>query len=205
MSFRQEKKIDIVYGSLNKIFSFLSCNGFIKSYPDRKVFSCYFDTINFAMFGQSEEGVIPRKKIRIRWYNNLNQTKFYLEKKITLPDQRFKNSFQINSENFKNFKKNGYFDKQYGICHPKILITYNRAYFYNSVFRVTLDTNITYIKYGPILENVSIIDKKPVMEVKYDTQVKQSLYNNIFFFKESRFSKYSRGVNLLKDYLKSKF
>ena len=199
MSFRQEKKLDITYSSLNKIYSYLSKNRFIKKYPDRKVYSCYFDTINFAMHNQSEEGVVPRKKIRIRWYNDINKTKFYLEKKITLFDQRFKNSEEISYKNFINLKKTGYFDKKYGSCNPKIIISYNRTYFQNSVFRVTIDTNIKYHFFNLILSNKFILDKKPIMEVKYNAKIKHNLYERLFFFKEIRFSKYSRGINFLKD------
>lgn len=198
MSFRQEKKLDITYSSLNKIYLFLSKNKFFKKYPDRKVNSCYFDTINFAMHAQSEEGVVPRKKIRIRWYNDINNTKFYLEKKVTLFDRRFKNSEEISYKKFINFRKIGYFDKKYGFCNPKMMISYNRAYYQNSFFRVTIDTNITYKTLNCISLNKFILDKKPIMEVKYNTE-KQNAYDSYFFFKEIRFSKYSRGINFLKN------
>ena len=49
------------------------------AYPQRKVFSIYFDTIDYKDFIDSEEGTVPRKKIRLRYYNsfyrNLNDDK----------------------------------------------------------------------------------------------------------------------------------
>ena len=36
------------------------------AYPQRRVFSIYFDTIDYKDFIDSEEGTVPRKKIRIR-------------------------------------------------------------------------------------------------------------------------------------------
>lgn len=201
MNFRQEKKIDIVYPSLGKLFSYLSNNGFKKSYRDRKVNSYYFDTINLSMHKQSEEGTIPRKKIRIRWYDEISKSKFFLEKKISLSDKRFKSSSEIKLSDFKNFKKKGIFDNQHGLCYPKILVSYNRSYFQNSLFRVTVDTDILYKKFNLISDNRVIIDKKPVMEIKYNSDVSQSCYEKIFFFKEIRFSKYSRGINYLINYL----
>ena len=41
------------------------------AYHQRKIFSIYFDTIDYKDFKDSEEGTVPRKKIRLRYYNSL--------------------------------------------------------------------------------------------------------------------------------------
>ena len=39
-------------------------------YPKRVINSCYFDSHDLRCFYDSDEGVLPRKKIRLRWYEN---------------------------------------------------------------------------------------------------------------------------------------
>ena len=72
MTFRKEKKIKLSYYELNKIKAYLLDNGMSSLYPKRKINSQYFDTKNLKMFQDSEEGVLPRKKIRVRWYFKKN-------------------------------------------------------------------------------------------------------------------------------------
>ena len=50
-----------------------------KIYNKRFINSLYYDTKQRDMFYHSEEGVLPRKKIRIRWYNS--EMNFKIEKK----------------------------------------------------------------------------------------------------------------------------
>ena len=53
------------------IDTFFNQNSLYKIYAQRKIFSVYFDTDNFKDFYTSEEGTVPRKKIRFRTYNSL--------------------------------------------------------------------------------------------------------------------------------------
>lgn len=55
-------------------------NGMKLLHKPRKVLSVYFDNVGTKMFSDSEEGLLPRKKVRIRWYDN--NKKFTLEKKF---------------------------------------------------------------------------------------------------------------------------
>ena len=45
-------------------------HGMKRLYKGRLVNSLYYDTELLEMFYHSEEGVTPRKKIRIRWYDS---------------------------------------------------------------------------------------------------------------------------------------
>ena len=40
-----------------------------KLFPSRIINSIYFDTVSLNFFHDSEEGISPRKKVRIRYYN----------------------------------------------------------------------------------------------------------------------------------------
>ncbi len=44
---------------------------FINAYPTRSVNSLYFDDVNYQSVRDNLSGVPERKKIRLRWYNNL--------------------------------------------------------------------------------------------------------------------------------------
>ena len=67
--------------------------GMLELHPLRKVNSCYFDNEMMTLFLDSEEGVLPRKKVRIRWYNNL--LNFKKETKISSIEGRYKYSENV--------------------------------------------------------------------------------------------------------------
>ena len=79
MSFRNEKKYRLSYGDLYELKSQLISVGMKKLYPDRQINSEYLDTKELKMFSDSEEGILPRKKIRIRWYK-INLFKIWRQK-----------------------------------------------------------------------------------------------------------------------------
>ena len=64
----------------------------LNEHSDRIVSSTYFDNDKLSMFHHSEEGIVPRKKLRLRSYskNAHETTDTLLEKKITSPEGRFK-------------------------------------------------------------------------------------------------------------------
>ena len=84
MSFRFEEKIIFHISDYLKIkFFFLSSGGF-RLYPKRKISSLYFDNFDNSMYLDSEEGSLPRKKIRIRSYpNNVEISNWFFETKIS--------------------------------------------------------------------------------------------------------------------------
>ena len=90
MSFRKEKKIRLTNSDLSKSLNSLFDLGMSPLYPSRLINSCYFDTQNMDIFSDSEEGVLPRSKIRVRWYGET--LKFNKEIKISSIEGRFKTS-----------------------------------------------------------------------------------------------------------------
>ena len=145
------------------------------------------------MYHDSVEGVIPRKKIRLRSYNKKKH--YLIEKKISSPDGRFKLS--KNFYNQYNLFKKGIIDNQYGICKPKVVVNYERNYFSFKNFRITLDKNIHYTKYNINLNsNIKIKDHEYVAEVK-GINLNQDFLDQYFPFISSRFSKYCRGIDLI--------
>ena len=150
------------------------------------------------MYNDSIEGIVPRKKIRIRSYNNENFFNNWhkIEYKFSSAEGRFKISKNLINANY--LLKFGIHDNFYGLCKPKLAISYLRSYYYVSGFRVTIDKNIKYMKYLGKVSNISFSDSEIIVEIK-NTNIKNSenLYEN-FPFLRKRFSKYCRGVESLK-------
>ena len=69
--------------------------GYKKLYDDRIVNSLYFENISNSMFHDSEEGVVPRKKIRVRNYPQSKIEEYFLENKISSLEGRFKKKKSI--------------------------------------------------------------------------------------------------------------
>lgn len=67
--FRQEEKFFLNNKNLSYILNYFKA---YPTHPIRKVNSIYFDTTNLETFNDGEEGVVPRKKFRFRWYGNSN-------------------------------------------------------------------------------------------------------------------------------------
>ena len=145
MSFRRELKLKIDQKNLRLFRDWLNQNNFIPLHKKRLVHSIYFDNLNMHMFFHSIEGLVPRKKIRIRNYDteNYDQSKNFLEKKISSVENRFKIS-KSTSDTI-NLLKFGIFDKDYGICKPVVRVSYLREYFKYSNLRVTIDLSLIHI------------------------------------------------------------
>ena len=70
MSYRKEIKLKIKNSKILEFKNFLIKKNFYREYPERFVKSVYFDNKKFDMFKDSLEGLVPRKKIRLRSYNS---------------------------------------------------------------------------------------------------------------------------------------
>lgn len=176
------------------------------AYPQRKVFSIYFDTIDFKDFIDSEEGTVPRKKIRLRYYNSfyrdLNENKKIkgsLELKKTLDIYREKKSIKIfdtlkNSivvcENFLN-------QKRYPVC----AITYKRNYYKSfSGIRITVDKNIQYYKINNDRQLIlNSFENNNIIEMKIEDIDKNYSFETDFLSAyRVRFSKYCEAIKKIK-------
>ena len=158
----------------------------------RKISSIYFDNTELNMFVDSEEGSIPRKKIRIRNYPLSFKNRYNLEIKISSIEGRFKDAQEINLEIKNKYTKYGIFDDQYGLTFPACIVNYYREYFYKDEIRVTHDSSIEYYHYN---KSFSFKDRE-VIEIKTSHNFNRNLIDKFFPFSKHRFSKYCE------DYLK---
>ena len=191
MSFRIEEKILVNENDNFLVKKFLKLNSAKKLYNSRVVKSLYFDNSSFDMFQNSEEGIVPRKKIRIRSYPKFNN-KFFLEIKISSVEGRFKKSNEISETQCLELIKNGIFDKQYGHCKPKIYVKYLREYYIMKNTRITYDKDIEYLNVQQRIlgkENSRVLELKPNKDKNTD-----ELFLD-FPFSRIRYSKYCFGIN----------
>ena len=197
MSYRIEKKY-IINPNKSEIFiNDLIRAGANKIYKKRIIFSTYYDNDYLTSYSNSEEGIVPRKKIRIRSYDiDKHSEVSKLEFKISSEINRFKETKKFkNKSEFIKISKKGYLDKFYGYCKPKINVTYEREYFLLNQTRVTLDKNITY-------SNMNLVKSKfsePLSVVEFKSNINDEMNINNYFLSNSisRFSKYCRAVNAI--------
>jgi SPX domain protein involved in polyphosphate accumulation len=194
MTFRIEQKLNIHKTNLFYLKKWLLSNNSKILHPSRIISSIYYDNNNFDMYHQSIEGVLPRKKIRIRYYPNESKKTFHIEKKISSVEGRYKEKMLTNID-LQNIK-GAILDKDYGICNPKILVTYKRDYHYLKNTRITIDTDIHFYK---------IFFNKIMKTAKKSNKIAFELKNNInypndqlvkdFPFEIIRLSKYCEAVS----------
>ena len=190
MSFRKEFKFRVTNSDLISIKKRLLSDRMSVLYPSRRVNSIYFDTKNLKMFTDSEEGTLPRKKIRLRWYNDDENKSF--EEKISALEGRFKKTKNFNFL-VKKLDRLSFLDPDYGTIIPSLKITYNRKYYSYKNLRITFDQEIEYQRVRGIV-HLSKKDKECVIEIKAPHNVSTDYVSSILLNPTERFSKYARGI-----------
>jgi SPX domain protein involved in polyphosphate accumulation len=194
VSFRKEKKFRVSINEFHKLQSLLQCKGMKVLFKSRVINSIYFDTASMRMFHDSEEGVLPRKKVRIRWYDESNELS--LEIKTSSVEGRFKTtSKQDNSFTGKELITKNLMDAQYGLIQPILKVSYERSYFVLDNMRITFDKNITY-QYLRNANNRKYYEPERVIEIKTPIHFSDDVVEKYIPYSTSRFSKYSRGLLL---------
>ena len=90
MSYRIEEKLSIDTTSILEFKNYLNSKTAKQIYQPRKTESLYFENNRREMYNDSLEGLTPRKKIRVRNYPGSQDSKLYLEVKISSVEGRFK-------------------------------------------------------------------------------------------------------------------
>ena len=191
MSFRKEKKFRLTFSDQKKMKNSLISLGMNILFPSRNINSAYFDTDHLDMFTDSEEGILPRKKIRVRWYDNEKILK--KETKVSSIEGRYKLSEIFISNNFLNNFKSTLLDCNYGLIRPILIVSYSREYFLLNNLRITFDNNINYRDLRSTIYK-PLFDEECVVEIKTPKNISDDYIESIIKHSTSRFSKYSRGL-----------
>ena len=196
MSFRKEEKLHVNQNKLHSLLDWIFQNKGRKLYDTRVVSSTYFDNDELQMFHDSEEGSVPRKKIRVRSYTKQTHRAgaSALEIKTSSIEGRFKTTDKnIDVDKIMSL---GFFDQDYGICKPKVRVNYKRDYYQVHGVRITIDRYIEYVRLnnqGKAVYKNSEPDV--IVEVKANNRVSSEYLHQKFHFSRIRFSKYSRAIN----------
>ena len=191
MSFRTEEKLYIRQENLIDFKKFIFNRSGKKIHKPRKIKSLYFDNSNLDMYNDSVEGIVPRKKIRIRNYPNSEDKKNYLEIKYSSVEGRFKTRKIIDNKTVDFYKRAGCFDNKYGVCMPNFYVTYDREYMIIDDVRISIDKNI---KYENFKTNYYQKEKNCIIELKTSADKDSDKLVNLFPFQRIRFSKYCFAV-----------
>ena len=195
MSFRFEEKCLIDIKNKSFLIKYLNEFNLSRLYPTRIVSSIYFDNFNKEMFLHSEEGLVPRKKLRIRRYPDSEKEIYFLEKKINSAEGKFKTTQIISHDEYLGFLQKGIFDKTYGTCEPQLKVTYKRDYYNFKNIRVTIDTEIKYQKINSNLHFNN--DQILICEFKSNTIENIRNFYDSNIFTRLRISKYCDAVEKL--------
>ena len=187
MSFRIEEKLYIIRENLIQFKEFLIKKSVKSIHYPREIKSLYFENMNLDLYKDSIEGLVPRKKIRIRNYPDDQDKRFYLEIKNSAIEGRYKTRKVINEKEFDLKKTSGIYDNQYGTCYPKLYVNYLREYSIIDNVRISIDTNI---KYKDFKTGYEVNDDRIIVELK--TSINKNLDELIedFPMQRIRFSKY---------------
>ena len=153
MSFRKEEKFPCTEFDQKLIYSKLTDRGMVPLYNRREISSIYFDNKLSDCYKDSQEGSLPRKKIRIRHYPESIQKKFNEEIKISSIEGRYKISNSLSLNENKSLLNHGIKDNQYGVCYPVLRVSYKRSYFKLDKVRITFglfELSLNIIPYAEI-------------------------------------------------------
>ena len=194
MSFRKEEKLFIKSEHILDFKKFLKDRSVKSLYKPRKIKSLYFDNLSIEMYNDSIEGVVPRKKIRVREYPGEIDSKYYLEIKHSSVEGRFKTREIIRKEKFEFLKIKGILDYRYGACFPNYFVSYDREYLILNDVRISIDTNLLYQDFK---SGFKCSDKNCIVELKTSINKAHDELIEEFPFQRIRFSKYCYAVENL--------
>ena len=196
MSFRKEEKLHVHKNQLNNLLNWIYDNDGYKLYDTRIVSSTYFDNEQMQMFKDSEEGVVPRKKIRVRSYTKKphEAENSALEIKISSIEGRYKTT--NHRFNLKKIMSIGIFDTDYGVCKPKVRVSYKRDYYKIHNVRLTIDRQMEYVNLNNKSHGIyKRFEDDIIVEIKAGYFVPDEYLLRQFEFSRIRFSKYSKAIN----------
>jgi SPX domain protein involved in polyphosphate accumulation len=194
---------------------------FKEIFKPRVINNIYFDTSVFSFYYDNLLGKAERKKVRIRWYG---EDEKYIEfpileikiksgltgQKKSYPLKPFNLDYSLSSEILKEvFKKSELPDdvlNEVLSLGPTLINRYKRKYFldFSKQFRLTLDTDISYININQRnnhYRNIKKDERHCIVELKYDVEneIKVSPITNSFPFRITKNSKYVNGIETFKN------
>ena len=213
MEQRIEKKFVFLPGDKKKI-DLLIIEGFFKKlYKNRRVNSIYYDTNDLDCLWDNINGFSNRDKYRVRWYNEINNSEVFFEKKKKI--NQITQKTKINLGKFKNqdhlnkfLESKDFENKIFKITtlnlKKTLNVSYNRDYYIDNKkkLRITLDKKIiTHKNFDKKFNGNFVGLDHNILEFKYQNKDSRYIRNKInnlkFNFRNQKFSKYVQSFLLL--------
>jgi len=186
-----EQRVEFKYKikNINQLLDTLNVLSFKEIYKKRKITSLYLDTFDFKIFKKGLLDDVDKSKTRIRIYddNNIDCT---FEEKLNLRSGKYKitKKFTKNFTDCINSKS-----PLYKNLYPTSIVEYERTYYAQNEFRLTIDSNICF-------KTVEYRSPKPVFIRKNYTIAEFKLNRNYFdefkinSLQPIKFSKYENSI-----------
>ena len=215
MEQRIEKKFVFLPGDKKKI-DLLKIEGFFKKiYYNRRVNSIYYDTIDLNCLWDNINGYSNRNKYRVRWYDKIQNSEVFFEKKTKINQTTQKIRVSLgkfkDNESLNNFlKTNEFINKIFDITTLNLVrvlnVSYDRDYYIctENKLRITFDQKITTHQNsdGKFFKNFVDLNNN-ILEFKYLNEnseyVRNKMYNLNFNVRNQKFSKYVQSFMVLNE------
>ena len=213
MEQRIEKKFVFLPGDKKKI-DLLIIEGFFKKlYKNRRVNSIYYDTNDLDCLWDNINGFSNRDKYRVRWYNEINNSEVFFEKKKKI--NQITQKTKINLGKFKNqdhlnkfLESKDFVNEIFKITtlnlKKTLNVSYNRDYYIDNKkkLRITLDKKIiTHKNFDKKFNSNFVGLDHNILEFKYQNKdsgyIRKKINNLKFNFRNQKFSKYVQSFLLL--------
>lgn len=219
--YRLERKFNTnIFEELISVERYIVLNNFLnfrKPYKSRIINNVYFDDSASSSFYENNDGLLIKKKIRLRWYDdNVNSLRFEIKSKngdygdkkvfkIKLNEMKYKNLFFL-LKNYNLFLK--FINKLeiepeikyiFKFINPVSFNNYHRDYYidlYEKV-RMTIDSDLIFKNWrGGVNDFSHNLPQLKVFEFKYSSKDYKSIHLYEAFIKQfplriSKFSKFS--------------
>jgi hypothetical protein len=215
MEQRLEKKFVFLPGDSRKI-EFLKIEGFFKKiFFKRRVHSIYYDTIDLNCLWDNINGFSDRDKYRVRWYDNVNNSEVFFEKKKKINQTTQKTKISLgyfkDQEDLNKFLRSKNFLKEIfkitTLNLVKVLnVSYDRDYYIDTKnkLRITFDEKITTHQNCDEKFFKNFVDlSNNILEFKYldedSKYVREKVHNLNFNLRNQKFSKYVQSFIVLNE------
>ena len=192
--FRHEIKFICDLELATGLANYFKRNGFFKNFPDRRVTSIYYDSIDFRCARDNLAGISPRQKYRLRWYGSEEREFFGLsfETKIKVGSLGTKKRKPLDNVTLQQLRsgKTLLLDRRIKIdrefmlptgIEPKLIVSYDRSYFLlKDGVRMTMDSALRFKGFNLENLNRSLIFEKAkthpisgsnrIVELKWDAE-----------------------------------
>jgi len=196
---------------------------FLEVYKPRQINNIYLDTRSFESYFDNKNGFAERKKVRIRWYGStkgqINNPMLELKSKTgILVDKRLfpiesfiiEDSFDLELLKYTISKSKLPPDVRESLegLRPTLLNSYQRTYFQtlNMKYRLTLDSGLVYYNISMaqhLFHHQYVNPIQVILELKYKLHEDENINDitNWFDFRMDKNSKYTKGIDLIFNYL----